>query len=226
MQLIMGSGERVQAVALRLASFWVLAGLLGAASAAAEEPAATSAGAVAPEQFWVQEAPLSGLVSTDLLNQDRRFAGALGYGVNLMPGAGQASQVSINNWHFGLDVLQSGSAAGSGASPGRGGSVAQLAMNYGGQVSQSLALSFGPTLSFGGDSTASLMNAPSGLNGLRRFQNETGMRDYGLRGSAVYSLTDNWALTGVLGYRRSVGELGVSSSDEHFFSILGMGYRF
>lgn len=216
-------------MALRLAGFWVLAGLLGAAAAAAEEPAATGPLAGAGDQFFVQERPLSGLVSTDLLGQDRRFAGALGYGVNLLPGAGQASQISINNWHFGLDVLQpSGGAQGGAATTGfgRAGSVAQLAMNYGGQVSQSLALSFGPTLSFGGDSAASAMTAAGGLGGLRRFQSETGMRDYGVRGAAVYSLTDNWALTGVLGYRRSIGELGVSASDEHFFSILGMGYRF
>jgi outer membrane scaffolding protein for murein synthesis (MipA/OmpV family) len=70
------------------------------------------------------------------------------------------------------------------------------------------------------------MNSSGGISGLRRFQSETGMRDYGVRGAAVYSLTENWALTGVLGYRRSLGELGVNASDEHFFSVLGMGYRF
>jgi hypothetical protein len=206
----------------------MLAGLLAAAAAAAaEEPAASVSGSVSgADQFWVQERPLSAMVSTDLVGQDRRFAGSLGYGINLSPppsvGAGGGSpfgQISIHNWHIGLDVLQP-------SGPGRGNSIAQLAMNYGGQVSQSLALSFGPTLSFGGDSAASLMTGAGGVGGLRRFQNDTGMRDYGLRGSAVYSLTDNWALTGVLGYRRSIGELGVSSSDEHFFSILGMGYRF
>ena len=201
----------------------VLAGVLVAAMAAAQEPAASKAGVVpagaGADQFWVQERPLS-VVSNDLVGQDRRFAGALGYGVNLTPPSRDrdAAQISLNNWHFGLDVLQPSGGAGRG--------VAQFAMNYGGQVSESLALSFGPTMSFGGDSAASLMAGQGGLSGLRRFQADSGMRDYGVRGSAVYSLSNNWALTGVMGYRRSVGELGVSSSDEHFFSILGMGYRF
>jgi hypothetical protein len=210
-------------VAARL-GFGVLAGVLVAAVAAAQEPAAPKATASGPgsDQFWVQERPFSASVSGDLLGPDRRFAGAMGYGVNLAPPAldQAAGQIVLNNWHFGLDVLQPGN------NFGRSGSIAQFAMNYGGQVSESLALSFGPTLSFGGDSAASLMAGQGGLSGLRRFQADSGMRDYGVRGSAVYSLTDSWALTGVMGYRRSVGELGVSASDEHFFSILGMGYRF
>lgn len=212
---------RSKAVTVRL-GFWALAGLLVAATAAAEEPAASAAAAAAgADRFWVQERPL---LSADLLGHDRRFAGGLGYGVSLMPPLGfdgdGPGRISINNWHFGLDVLQQSGGI------GRGGSIAQFGMNYGGQVSESLALSFGPTMSFGGDSATSLMGNPAGLGGLRRFQSDTGMRDYGVRGSAVYSLSTNWALTGVMGYRRSVGELGVSSSDEHFFSILGMGYRF
>jgi hypothetical protein len=30
----------------------------------------------------------------------------------------------------------------------------------------------------------------------------------------------------VLGYRRSLGEPGISASEEQFFSVLGLGYRF
>ena len=48
----------------------------------------------------------------------------------------------------------------------------------------------------------------------------------GRGGAAVYSLTDSWALTGVLGYRRSIGELGATATDEQFFSVFGLGYRF
>ncbi|MBV8166882.1 MAG: hypothetical protein JO021_08815, partial [Alphaproteobacteria bacterium] len=147
----------------------MLAGVLVAAVAVAQEPAASKAGVVAgagADQFWVQERPLSALVSNDLVGQDRRFAGALGYGIDLTPPSldRDTGRISLNNWHFGLDVLQPSGGF------GRGGSVAQLAMNYGGQVSESLALSFGPTVSFGGDSAASLMAGQGGLSGLRRFQ--------------------------------------------------------
>src|SRR5260221_13147033 len=222
MRVLFRQEIRARRVSVRL-GLGVLAGVLVAAVAVAQEPVASKPGAGAgADQFWVQERPLSALVSNDLMGQDRRFAGALGYGIDLTPPSPDrdAGRISLNNWHFGLDVLQPSGGF------GRGGSVAQFAMNYGGQVSESLALSFGPTMSFGGDSTTSLMAGQGGLSGLRRFQADSGMRDYGVRGSAVYSLTNNWALTGVMGYRRSVGELGVSSSDEHFFSILGMGYRF
>ncbi len=211
------------------------AGLLVAGATAAEDRAGP--GAEGSERFWVQERPLSAMVSTDLLAQDRRYLGALGYGINLTPpmpaagggrgldlttgaGATPSGQLSINNWHFGVDVLQSGFSGGT-----TSGSVAQFAMNYGGQVSESLALSVGPTVSLGGDGTGALFGS-SGRGFLRGLQNDAGLRDYGLRGSAVYSLTNNWALTGVLGYRRTLGEFGAAQSDEQFFSVLGLGYRF
>jgi hypothetical protein len=211
---------------------WVGAGLAVAGAAIAEERVT-----VAPEAgevFWVQERPLSALVSTDLLAQDRRFLGGLGYGVNLAPPApggrldlggsglrGPSGQLSVHNWHFGVDVLQP-------TGYGRTGSVAQFAMNYGGHVSDNLALSVGPTVSVGGDGTASLFGSTGRAGGgfLRGLQNDAGVRDYGLRGAAVYNLSDNWALTGVLGYRRTLGELGATQSEEQFFSVLGLGYRF
>jgi hypothetical protein len=205
----------------------VLAGLLVAGVAAAQDLAGSvPAGA---EHFWVQERPMSAMVSTDVLTQDRRFAGGFGYGLNLVPPAAShgldagapSGRLSLDNWHFGVDMLQP---YGTGAtSP-----VAQFAMNFGGQVGESWALSVGPTLSVGGDSTGSLFSPNYGSGGgfMRRLQGDTGVRDYGLRGSAVYSLSDSWALTGVLGYRRSLGELGVTTSDEQFFSVLGLGYRF
>src|SRR5205807_489721 len=91
-------------------------GLVVAGGAAAEDRVA-----LAPEVgevFWVQERPLSGLVSSDVATQDRRFFGGLGYGVNLAPPrdlaldtgaaglAGPSGQVSLSHWHFGVDVLQ------------------------------------------------------------------------------------------------------------------------
>jgi len=204
----------------------VLAGLLVAGVAVAQDLAGSApAGA---EHFWVQERPMSATVSSDLLTQDRRFAGALGYGLNLMPPApsrgldvgAPPGRLALDNWHFGVDVQQP-------YGTGRTGSVAQFAMNFGGQVGESWALSVGPTLSLGADSTASLFSPNYGSGGfMRRLQGDTGLRDYGLRGSAVYSLSDSWALTGVLGYRRSLGELGISTTDEQFFSVLGLGYRF
>jgi len=209
---------------------WIGAGLVVAGPAAADERVA--AAPEAGEVFWVQERPLSALVSTDSLVQDWRFLGGLGYGVNLAPArrgalaldlaggglAGPSGELSVRNWNFGVDVLQPSGLA-------RTGWVAQFAMNYGGQVSDSLALSVGPTLSVGGDGAASLLGS-TGRGFLRGLQNEAGVRDSGLRGAAVYSLSDNWALTGVLGYRRTLGELGATQSDEQFFSVLGLGYRF
>jgi len=213
----------------------IAAGLAVAGAAAAQDRVADRAPAVpeGSERFWVQEQPLSALVSTDTLAQDRRFAGTMGYGINLTPplptrgrlaldtGAGQSGQLSLENWHFGVDLLQAGGGL------GRPTSIAQFAMNYGGQVTDSLTLSVGPTVSLGGgDGTASLFGGMGGLAGRRlHYDGGVGVRDYGLRGAAVYSLSDSWALTGVLGYRRSL-ELGASSTDEQFFSVFGLGYRF
>ncbi len=213
-----------------------LASLIAAGLAVAGVAAAEDRVAAAPEgseRFWVQERPLAPRVSTDVLAQDRRFAGALGYGINLTPPAATRSLgldsarspsglLSIDNVHFGVDLLPTSGVF------GRSGSIAQFAMTYGGQVSEDLTLGVGPTLSVGGDGTASLFGSAAPATGglLRRLQSDAGVRDYGLRGSAVYSLNDNWALTGVLGYRRSLGELGAASSEEQFFSVLGLGYRF
>jgi hypothetical protein len=180
------------------------------------------------ERYWVQDRLMSATVSSDVVATDRRFAGGLGYGLNLVPPAGArgldagapAGRLALDNWHFGVDLQQP-------YGLNRSGSVAQFAMNFGGQVGDGLALSVGPTVSLGGDSTASLFSPTAGSGGfMRRLQGETGLRDYGLRGAAVYNLGDSWALTGVLGYRRSLGELGISTSDEQFYSVLGLGYRF
>ena len=171
---------------------------------------------------------MSAMVSSDVLTQDRRFAGGLGYGLNLVPPAAShglvvgapSGPLALDNWHFGVDMQQPYGSS-------QAGSVAQFAMNFGGQVGESWALSVGPTLSLGGDNTASLFSPTYGSGGfMHRLQGDTGLRDYGMRGSAVYSLSDSWALTGVLGYRRSLGELGMSTTDEQFFSVLGLGYRF
>src|SRR5258708_6715804 len=165
-----------------------LAALLAAGVSAAEDRVAP----IPPgtERFWVQERPLSPVVSSDVVSQDRRFAGALGYGINLVPpesargaaplaaGASPAGQLSIDHLHFGIDVMEP-------YGLNRASSVAQLAMNYGGQVGDNLALSVGPTVSLGGDSTASLFSSNYGSGGLMpRLQSGTGLRHHGLRGSA------------------------------------------
>jgi hypothetical protein len=205
----------------------LVAALLGIGVATAQELVTTPP--AGSDRFWVQDRPLSGLVSTDLLTQDRRFAGGLGYGLNLLPPdgsnglalGGRSGGLSLDNLHLGLDVQHP-----YGTNPGE--SVAQFAMGFGGQVSDSWALSVGPTLSLGNDSAGSLLSSTIGSSGgfMRHLQGDTGLRDYGLRGSATYSLSDSWALTGVLGYRRSLGELGITTSDDQFFSVLGLGYRF
>src|SRR5947209_4689327 len=103
MRVLLRQDFRVRGVTVRL-GLGALAGVVVAAVAAAQEPLASKAGAGA-DQFWVQERPLSALVSNDLVGQDRRFAGALGYGINLVPPSPDrdAAQIALNNWHFGLD---------------------------------------------------------------------------------------------------------------------------
>jgi hypothetical protein len=205
-----------------------VAALLGIGLATAQDLTTTPPSG--SDRFWVQERPLSGLMSSDVLTQDRRFAGGFGYGLNLLPPAsagglalnGPSGRLAFDNWHLGIDVQQPY------GTNQTNNSVAQFAMGFGGQVSDSWTLNVGPTLSLGSDSTSSLFSSGIGPGGgfMRRLQGDTGLRDYGLRGSATYNLSESWALTGVLGYRRSLGELGISTGDDQFFSVLGLGYRF
>src|SRR5258708_28220486 len=85
MRVLFRQELRARRVTVRL-GLGVLAGVVVAAVAVAQEPVASKPGAGAgADQFWVQERPLSALVSNHLMGQDRRFAGALGYGIYLTP---------------------------------------------------------------------------------------------------------------------------------------------
>src|SRR6516164_3866473 len=72
------------------------AALLGIGVATAQDRAPTAPETPIAERFWVQERPLSGLPSSDLLSQDRRYLGGLGYGLNLLPPEGGSQNLALD----------------------------------------------------------------------------------------------------------------------------------
>jgi hypothetical protein len=79
-----------------------------------------------------------------------------------------------------------------------------------------LAVGVSPTIGFG-DVTPARGATPT----------DAGWRSVGVSGTATYDLSENWALTGVLGYRyRAESANGRTRDDGSFFSIFGLGYRF
>jgi outer membrane protein len=67
---------------------------------------------------------------------------------------------------------------------------------------------------------------------MRRYQPEGGFKDVGLTLDLDYSLTQNWGLTGRLGYKRILGDAADSplvenrGSADQFTSGLFLSYRF
>lgn len=128
-------------------------------------------------------------------------------------------QFSVNQWQFAVDLRHDPQTDGRGTQ-------AELGLFYGAQIGGNVSLALGPTMSLGGgDGRGYFGVTPAQLSRSRRGEADAG---YGVRGTATYSLSENWALTGVLGYRRSFGEAVDSSLGDasQFFSILGFGYRF
>ncbi len=80
-------------------------------------------------------------------------------------------------------------------------------------VGSSLSVGAGPTIGFGDVTPSRSPLRPSGGESARTM---------GLSGTATLSLSDSWALTGVLGYRSRAD----GAKEESFFSLLGLGYRF
>jgi len=89
-------------------------------------------------------------------------------------------------------------------------SSTELGVGFIGSIMHGLSVGGGPTIGFG-DVTPSRSPTRPGVD-----------RSYGLNGEATLSLSDNWALTGVLGYRARAN----GAREESFFSVLGLGYRF
>jgi len=86
----------------------------------------------------------------------------------------------------------------------------EFAVGFMSSITATLSIGGGPTIGFG-EVTPSRSPVRAG-----------GERSVGLNGAATLSLSENWALTGVLGYRSRTD----GSKEESFFSVLGLGYRF
>lgn len=133
---------------------------------------------------------------------------------------GVLGQFTVNQWRMAVDLRHDPQ------NDGRG-TQAELGLFYGAQLGSGLTLSVGPTLSVTAAERRSYLGITPASRA-RRGDAEAGFKDYGLRGTATYSLSENWALTGVLGYRRSFGDAGEIPAGDvgQFLSILGFGYRF
>ncbi len=101
-----------------------------------------------------------------------------------------------------------------------------VALRWGTQLSDNLRVAVGPTVTVGRRDGLQLGVTPSGALpfGTRPGEAGPGLRGFGLEGSAAYRVGGNWALLGVMGYRRPVDDPTTPSNS--FFSMLGIGYRF
>lgn len=90
---------------------------------------------------------------------------------------------------------------------------AELGIGFAGTLTEQLSVGGGPTIGFGEITPSRSPLRPGGGDNVRTL---------GLTGAATLSLSENWALTGVLGYRSRTD----GAKEESFFSTLGLGYRF
>jgi hypothetical protein len=89
-------------------------------------------------------------------------------------------------------------------------SSTELGVGFVSMVKDGLTIGGGPTIGFG-DVTPSRSPLRTASDGT-----------LGLNGAATLSLSENWALTGVLGYRARAS----GAKEESFFSLFGFDYRF
>ncbi len=89
----------------------------------------------------------------------------------------------------------------------------EFGLGYTAALTNSLSVGAGPTIGFGEVTPSRGAARPGGADNARSL---------GLTGAATLNLTENWALTGVLGYRARTD----GSREDSFFSVLGLGYRF
>jgi hypothetical protein len=114
---------------------------------------------------------------------------------------------TISNFRVAVDIRRNLLA------PDRRRASTELGVGYTAALTQSLSVGAGPTIGFG-------EVTPS--RGGARPSHPDSLKSLGLTGAATLSLSENWALTGVLGYRARTD----GPREESFFSVLGLGYRF
>jgi len=114
---------------------------------------------------------------------------------------------TVNQFRVAVDIRRSL------LEPERRRASTEFGIGYTAALTESLRVGAGPTIGFG-------EVTPS--RGTGRAGDAENARSLGLSGAATLNLSENWALTGVLGYRARTD----GAKEESFFSVLGLGYRF
>jgi hypothetical protein len=101
-----------------------------------------------------------------------------------------------------------------------------VALRWGTSLAEDWQVSFGSSITVGTGDGGSFAVTP--VQSLRPIEPPNGgfrLRNVGLEGSSSLQVSDNWALLGVVGYRRPTSGPAPTGSD-NFYSLLGLGYRF
>lgn len=114
---------------------------------------------------------------------------------------------TVNQFRVAVDIRRSL------LEPERRRASTEFGIGYAAALTRSLSVGGGPTIGFGEVTPSRGSVRPGGADNARSL---------GLTGAATLNLSENWALTGVLGYRTRTD----GGREESFFSTLGLGYRF
>lgn len=120
---------------------------------------------------------------------------------------------------------------------GHQGTTVDLAMNYMFTPTDRLMLIVGPSVTWASSnymqSNFGISTAQSVRSGRRVYDAGSGVKDAGLMAFGVYRLTDHWAVTGIAGYKRLLGDAADSplveddgGSADQFIGGLGLSYSF
>lgn len=137
---------------------------------------------------------------------------------------------SLGRWNFNAtfstDLLDEG----------HQGTTASVAMTYLFTPTDRLMLIVGPSLTWASDnymqSNFGINAGQSARSGRRVYDAGSGLKDAGLMAFGIYRLSDHWAVTGIAGYKRLLGDAADSPLVEddgradQFISGLGLSYSF
>jgi outer membrane protein len=117
-----------------------------------------------------------------------------------------------------------------------GGVLADVSATYTASIGERWRVSSSASLSFVSDEYAdtyfSVTPKGAALSGLKATKVESGAKDFSLSANVSYGLNDRWALFGLVGYSRLLGDFADSpivavEGDENQFSAgIGVGWRF
>lgn len=116
------------------------------------------------------------------------------------------------------------------------GALVELSAQYRIRPAEGLSIAVGPSLAWASDRymerTFGVSAAQSTRSGLRRYDAQSGIKDWGFRGQARYEFTEAINLTAIAGYTRLVGDAADApivadrGSANQFSAGLILGYRF